>query len=240
MITWNRYFFHSPSRFLMELIILMHDYVIIFLVSILVMVIVVITFPFFNKFYNLEFFENHQLETLWTLAPFILLVFVIIPSLNSLYVIDACFFCGLTLNITGHQWYWSYFYKDFSHMFDSYMLTSESRKIRLLEVDNRLIIPNSIPLRFFVSSADVIHSWTIPSFGVKIDALPGRINQFCFSTKRRGIFFGQCSEICGVNHRFIPIVVEVFPTKEFLSLFWLFSLFQSFYLLSKRIFNPEF
>lgn len=99
------------------------------------------------------------------------------------------------------------------------MIPSETSRIRLLEVDNRLLIPSFLPIRFLVSSSDVLHSWTIPSFGVKIDAVPGRINQFCFSSKRSGIFFGQCSEICGANHRFIPIVLESVPFKEFYSSF---------------------
>lgn len=225
MITWNRFFFNSPSRFLIEIVIIIHDYLMMFLISILVMVMIILFFPFLNKFYNLEFFENHQLETLWTILPFILLLFIIIPSLNSLYFIDACFFCGITVNITGHQWYWSYMIKDFLYSFDSYIIPSESRKIRLLEVDNRIIMPNSLPLRFLVSSADVIHSWTIPSFGIKIDALPGRVNQFCFSIKRRGVFFGQCSEICGANHSFIPIVMEVYPVENFMRIIWLHSLY---------------
>lgn len=218
MITWNRFFFLSPSTLLIEIVILMHDYVILLLIRTLVVVLVLIFLPFYNKFFNLRFYENHQLETLWTVIPFILLIFVMLPSLNSLYSIDACFFCGLSANIVGHQWYWSYGYKDFIFFFDSYMVPSEVSNIRLLEVDNRLIMPNFLPLRFLVTSADVIHSWTVPSFGVKIDALPGRINQFCLSIKRRGVYFGQCSEICGANHRFIPIVMEVFPLKNFFEL----------------------
>lgn len=95
------------------------------------------------------------------------------------------------------------------------MLPSADSNIRLLEVDNRLVLPSNFPVRFLVSSADVIHSWTVPSFGVKFDAVPGRINQFCFSSKRSGIFFGQCSEICGANHRFMPIVLECVPFKNF-------------------------
>lgn len=224
MTTWNRFFFHSPSSLLIEIVILIHDYVMLFLISILILVLTIIYLPFLGKFFSLEFYENHQLETLWTLLPFFLLIFIIFPSLGSLYSIDSCFFCGITIGITGHQWYWSYFYKELMQNFDSYMLPSDNSNIRLLEVDNRLVSPHSLPLRFLVTSADVIHSWTIPSFGLKIDALPGRINQFCFSIKRSGIFFGQCSEICGANHRFIPIVLEVCPIRSFLKFVWIFSL----------------
>lgn len=220
MTTWNRVFFHSPRSFIIELIIRMHDYVIMFLLSIIITVIIILTYSYFSSNFNLNFFENHQLESIWTVAPFFLLIFIVFPSLTSLFIIDTCFFCGLTVSIIGHQWYWSYFYKDFKEfLFDSYIVPSESRSIRLLDVDNRLVIPRFLPIRFLVSSSDVIHSWTVPSFGVKIDAVPGRINQFCFSSKRSGVFFGQCSEICGANHRFIPIVLESIPFNNFIKIF---------------------
>lgn len=215
MITWNGMFFHSPASYLIEVVVCIHDYVIIFLFSILITVVSAISYSFSSKHFNLSFMENHQLEGVWTVAPFVLLIFIVIPSLNSLYMLDTCLFCGLTLNIMGHQWYWSYFFKDLGVSFDSYIERS-APFLRLLEVDNRLLIPRFIPIRFLVSSADVIHSWTIPRFGVKIDAVPGRINQFCFSTKRSGLFFGQCSEICGANHRFMPIFVEAVSFKDFI------------------------
>lgn len=219
MTTWNGIYFHSPSSFLIELVSLMHDYVSIFLFSILILVIFNLTYSFLMSNFNLEFFENHQLESIWTIIPFVLLIFIVIPSLSSLYILDTCLFCGITIRIIGHQWYWRYFYKDLKDFFfDSYMIPTEDSNIRLLEVDNRVIIPSSLPIRFLVSSSDVLHSWTIPSFGVKIDAVPGRINQFCFSSKRSGIFFGQCSEICGANHSFMPIVIESIPFSKFFSL----------------------
>lgn len=166
------------------------------------------------------FFEDHQLEAVWTVVPFIFLLLILVPSLNSLYILDACLFCGLSISIIAHQWYWRYQYNDLSNaLFDSYILPSEDRFLRLLDVDNRLIVPNRAPVRFAVTSADVVHSWTVPSFGVKMDAVPGRLNQFCFTSKRPGIFFGQCSEICGANHRFIPIVVESVNFKNFMKNF---------------------
>lgn len=219
MTTWNGIYFHSPSSFLIELVSIMHDYVSIFLFSVMILVMLNIFYSLFITNFNLEFFENHQLESIWTIIPFLLLIFIVIPSLTSLYILDTCLFCGITIRIIGHQWYWSYFYKDFKNFFfDSYMLPREDSMIRLLEVDNRVLIPSSLPIRFLVSSSDVLHSWAIPSFGVKIDAVPGRINQFCFSSKRSGVFFGQCSEICGANHRFIPIVIESVPFRKFFSL----------------------
>lgn len=187
------------------------------LLRILIFVLVNIFNVFYLKRFNLLFYENHTLETIWTLAPFFLLIFILLPSLRTLYLSDRCLFCGSTISIMGHQWYWSYFYKDlFNISFDSYMLPSSDSPIRLLEVDNRLTIPTYVPLRFLVSSSDVIHSWALPSFGVKFDAIPGRINQFCFTSKRSGVFFGQCSEICGANHRFMPIVLESIPFSMFI------------------------
>lgn len=225
MITWNGMFFNSPSSYLIELVVLMHDYVIIFLFSILFLVILIILNSLIGKNFRLEFFENHQLERIWTIVPFFVLLFIVVPSLNSLYILDTCLFCGITLSIVGHQWYWSYFYKDFTNIsFDSYMLPSDSTIIRVLDVDNRVIVPTFLPIRFMVTSSDVIHSWTIPSFGVKIDAIPGRINQFCFSVKRSGVYFGQCSEICGANHSFMPIVIESINLKDFIKNFLLGSL----------------
>lgn len=220
MTTWNTIFFQSPSSFIMELVSIIHDYVSIFLISILIVVFINLTYTFIFKNFNLIFYENHQLERVWTIIPFFLLIFIVLPSLTSLYILDRCLFCGITIRIIGHQWYWRYFYKDLKEFyFDSYITPSSERRIRLLDVDNRLIVPTFLPVRFLVSSSDVIHSWTIPSFGVKIDAVPGRINQFCFSSKRRGVFFGQCSEICGANHRFMPIVLESISFNKFLNIF---------------------
>lgn len=219
MTTWNRIFFHSPGRYMIEFVCVIHDYAMIFLVSTLIMVMINLFYTFYFSRFSLSYFEDHQLERVWTVIPFVLLSFIALPSLVSLYMLDTCLFCGITIRIMGHQWYWSYFYKDFDlPAFDSYIVPRRESSIRLLDVDNRLLIPNFLPIRFLVSSSDVIHSWTIPSFGVKMDAVPGRINQFCFSIKRSGIFFGQCSEICGANHRFMPIVVESLPFNRFVKI----------------------
>lgn len=216
MITWSRSFFHSPASYLMELVVSMHDYVILFLLRTFIVVIWNILYSLYARSFSLSFFENHQLESVWTVLPFVILLFIVGPSLSSLYMLDTCFFCGLSLSIVGHQWYWRYFFKDLNNIiFDSYIAPSERSYLRLIDVDNRVLIPNILPVRFIVSSADVIHSWTIPSFGVKIDAIPGRINQFCFSSKHSGVYFGQCSEICGANHSFMPIVIESVPFNQF-------------------------
>lgn len=199
----------------MEGIVFIHDYAIMFLFSILFL----ITYSFinfsFSGFYRVIFYENHSLENCWTLAPFLILAMLILPSLSSLYVLDSCFFCGMCVKIVGHQWYWSYFYNnlDLSESFDSYI--SSDSYLRLVDVDNRLSVPLNTPMRFLATSVDVIHSWTLPSFGLKMDSIPGRLNQSCTLINRPGVYFGQCSEICGANHRFMPIVVEVLDSSNF-------------------------
>lgn len=216
MITWNGLIFHNGSTNIIEGVVFIHDYAIIFLLSILIL----ITYTFLNfsisGFYRIIFYENHSLENCWTLAPFLILFILIIPSLSSLYVLDSCFFCGMCIKVVGHQWYWSYFYRTINLIdsFDSYISTDSY--LRLLDVDNRLLVPLNTPIRFLATSVDVIHSWTLPSFGLKIDAIPGRLNQTCTLINRPGVYFGQCSEICGANHRFMPIVVEVQDPKLFL------------------------
>lgn len=142
------------------------------------------------------------------------------------YLLDELENPSLSIKTIGHQWYWSYEYSDFKNIeFDSYIIASrllESHQYRLLDVDNRTIIPFKSIIRIIVTAADVIHSWTIPSLGVKIDATPGRLNQTRLFSNRTGLMFGQCSEICGANHRFIPIVLERISPKTFIK--WINSL----------------
>ena len=124
----------------------------------------------------------------------------------------------MTVKVIGHQWYWSYEYSDFLNLdYDSYLLNDSL--FRLLDVDNSLIFPVNTKIRLIIGSTDVIHSWTIPSLGLKVDAVPGRLNQLLSVVRRCGLYFGQCSEICGVNHRFMPIKLEVTPISYFSS--WL-------------------
>ena len=151
--------------------------------------------------------------------PALTLIFIALPSLKLIYLIDEIRNPLVTLKTIGHQWYWTYEYSDFKNIeFDSYILNSNlnSFNFRLLEVDNRTVLPYLSHIRVLTSSADVIHSWTIPSSGVKVDASPGRLNQLRFNLNRTGIFFGQCSEICGANHSFIPISIERISPLKFI------------------------
>nr|YP_001936608.1 cytochrome c oxidase subunit II [Eremobates cf. palpisetulosus SEM-2008]ACA49836.1 cytochrome oxidase subunit 2 [Eremobates cf. palpisetulosus SEM-2008] len=225
MATWSKISFQDSSSPLMEQLMFFHDHTMIILILITILVSYVILNIMTNSLSNRFLLEGQEIETFWTILPAIMLVFIALPSLRILYLMDEVNSPSLTLKITGHQWYWSYEYSDFKHVeFDSYMIpASEStmNNFRLLDVDNRTVLPINSQLRLLVSAADVIHSWTIPSMGLKIDAVPGRLNQISTIITRTGLFFGQCSEICGANHSFMPIVIEAIPVKPFIN--WLNS-----------------
>jgi len=146
-------------------------------------------------------------------------VIIAAPSLRLLYEIDEVGRPEVTLKIIGHQWYWRYEYSDFRELaLDSYMVPAEDLRLggyRLLEVDHRVCLPCHTSTRLRIRSADVIHCWAVPSIGLKVDAIPGRINQVTITPNVYGVFYGMCSEICGANHAFIPIVVEVVPSSVF-------------------------
>lgn len=208
----------------MEQLILFHDYRILIITTILSVVFFLIIKIVKNFFFRRNILENQIIELIWTLIPTVVLRFIALPSLHLLYLIDELYNPLLTIKILGHQWYWSYEYNDFRSIeFDSYI--APSRTLRLLEVDNSTPIPLNCQTRLITSSNDVLHSWTIPAIGIKIDATPGRLNQISLFSNRTGRFFGQCSEICGTNHSFIPIVVDIIPVKYFISWIKNFNLF---------------
>jgi len=173
-----------------------------------------------NKLVNRSILENQIIEIVWTLLPSVILLFIAFPSLRLLYLLDEVLDPALTLKTIGHQWYWSYEYSDFHRVsFDAYIVKTNELNpgmFRLLEADHHSVIPTFRQIRILATAEDVIHAWTVPSLGVKADAVPGRLNQLRFLVSRVGFFYGQCSEICGANHRFIPIVLEVIPIKYFL------------------------
>lgn len=151
----------------------------------------------------------------------IVLLIIAIPSLKILYLTEETYSPDLTIKAIGHQWYWHYELSDYNDIsIESYIIKTNKDNLsqfRLLDVDNRLIIPYNTRIRVLTSSVDVIHSWTVPALGIKIDATPGRINQTFIFIIRPGIFFGQCSEICGLNHRFIPIIIESTSIQLFIN-----------------------
>nr|YP_009253531.1 cytochrome c oxidase subunit II [Pyrgus maculatus]AKJ83275.1 cytochrome c oxidase subunit II [Pyrgus maculatus] len=219
MATWSNLNLQNSASPLMEQIIFFHDHTLIILIMITVLVSYMMISLFFNKFINRFLLEEQLIEMIWTILPAITLIFIALPSLRLLYLLDELNNPLITLKSIGHQWYWSYEYSDFKNIeFDSYMINfNESNNFRLLDVDNRITLPMNNQIRILVTATDVIHSWTVPSLGVKIDANPGRLNQTNFFINRPGIFFGQCSEICGANHSFMPIVIESISIKNFIN-----------------------
>jgi cytochrome c oxidase subunit 2 len=217
----------TPSA---EGIIFFNNYLCFFLLAICILVFwflrtIIVLFSNNNKVQL--FTHSSSLEIIWTIFPAVILLFLAIPSFALLYSLDELIDPELTLKVIGHQWYWSYEYSDFSLLnstdslsFDSYMISTNDLvkgSFRLLEVDNRVILPINTHIRLLVTSADVLHSWAVPSFGLKVDACPGRLSQASIFIKRSGLFFGQCSEICGINHGFMPIAVKSVGVDDFLS-----------------------
>nr|YP_009048850.1 cytochrome c oxidase subunit II [Paratrioza sinica]AID54941.1 cytochrome c oxidase subunit II [Paratrioza sinica] len=213
---WLKISLYDNASPIMEQLILFHDYSMLIISTILSLVFFLMTKMVKNYFYSNNILENQMIELIWTLVPTIILSFIALPSLHLLYLMDELYNPILTIKILGHQWYWSYEYNDFNSIeFDSYL--NPTSTLRLLEVDNSTPVPLNCQVRLVTSSHDVLHSWTIPAMGLKMDATPGRLNQMSLFSNRTGSFFGQCSEICGANHSFMPIVVDIVPMKYFMS-----------------------
>nr|BAK41956.1 cytochrome oxidase subunit 2 [Electrophorus electricus] len=211
--------FQDAASPVMEELLHFHDHalMIVFMISTLVLYIIIATVS--TKLTNKYILDSQEIEIIWTILPAIILILIALPSLRILYLMDEINNPHLTIKAIGHQWYWTYEYTDYTTLsFDSYMIPTQDLspgQFRLLEVDHRMIVPMEAPIRILVTAEDVLHSWAIPSMGVKMDAIPGRLNQTAFITSRPGIFYGQCSEICGANHSFMPIVLEAVPLTHF-------------------------
>nr|YP_010981222.1 cytochrome c oxidase subunit II [Exoristobia philippinensis]WOE90352.1 cytochrome c oxidase subunit II [Exoristobia philippinensis] len=218
MSLWTNIMLQDGNSSIMENLILFHDYAMIVIMMILVLIFYIMMNMIMNKFINRYMFEGQMIEIIWTVVPVLLLIFLVFPSLKILYLSDEVFNPFMSIKVLGHQWYWSYEYSDFDDVsFDSFMISSNDLySYRLLDVDNRMVVPLHVNMRILISSLDVIHSFALPSVGVKVDAVPGRINQIMMNLNRPGIYYGQCSEICGVNHSFMPIVLEVNNMSNFL------------------------
>lgn len=225
--------FQDPASPLMEGITNLHNDLLAFLIAIILFVLwmlyrTVVLFkvdenqPLSNEKKLWTAPENATiLEILWTIAPSFILLTIAVPSFALLYAMDEVVDPAVTIKAIGHQWYWSYEYSDYENpiSFDSYMVNEDDLQLgdlRLLEVDHRVVVPVNTHIRVIVTSADVLHSWAIPALGVKMDACPGRLNQTSLFIKRTGLFYGQCSEICGVNHGFMPIVIEAVDLPSYI------------------------
>ena len=207
-------------------------FVVFIVVFVSVILIQIIRLFYYTNLHTLRYrFAHHKtIEQVWTYIPAFILLSIASPSFSLLYSIDELHDPKITLKIIGHQWYWSYEYSDYvinsieeSIMFDSYMVTEDDLTfgaLRLLEVDNRVVLPYNTDIRLLITSSDVLHSWAVPALGVKMDACLGRLNQVALHIFRQGIFYGQCSELCGVQHSGMPIVVEAVSIKAYKE--WLF------------------
>lgn len=207
----------------------LHNYIMyyIFIIVIGVTYLILISIVRFNN--NLTLVNiNHGslLEIIWTLVPTLVLMVIAFPSFRLLYLMDEVIDPIITIKVIGKQWYWTVEYSDYTENqaieFDSYLIPTdelELGQLRMLDVDNPIVIPVDTNVRFIITADDVIHSWVVPSFGVKVDAIPGRLNQVSVIPLRTGLFYGSCSELCGVNHNSMPITVKVVEIEEFIS--WL-------------------
>lgn len=232
---WGIYFQDSATP-QMEGLVELHDNIMYYLVLILfavgwVLFSIVRYFvetksPIAHKYLN----HGTLIELIWTITPAVILILIAFPSFKLLYLMDEVNDPSMTVSVEGHQWYWSYQYPDFLDSseefieFDSYIVPDsdlEEGALRMLEVDNRVIVPENTHIRFVVTSGDVIHSYALPALGVKCDAYPGRLNQVSAYINRPGVFYGQCSEICGILHSSMPIVIESVSLEGFLS--WLLA-----------------
>jgi cytochrome c oxidase subunit 2 len=224
--------FQDAATPMMQGITDLHHDIFFFLILILVFVLWILVRALWHFHYQKNpipqrIVHGTTIEILWTIFPSIILMFIAIPSFALLYSMDEVVVDpAITIKAIGHQWYWTYEYSDYnssdeqSLTFDSYMIPEddlEFGQLRLLEVDNRVVVPAKTHLRMIVTSADVLHSWAVPSLGVKCDAVPGRLNQTSILVQREGVCYGQCSEICGTNHAFMPIAVEAVSLKDYVS-----------------------
>ncbi len=231
--------FQDPATPVAEGIVDLHHDIMFFLTIVCIFVLYMLTKTIIlfhtNEINFIKITHNKIIEIIWTIIPSLILAIIAIPSLALLYSLDEVTEPTITIKAIGHQWYWSYEYSDYniiqneSISFDSYMIpTDELTKgqLRLLEVDNSIYLPINTHIRILITSDDVLHSWAIPSLGIKVDACPGRLNQTAPYIKREGTYYGQCSEICGVNHGFMPICIKVVPLEDYIS--WVFSQFDLF------------
>ena len=226
MTRWNSYVFQTANSYIILELIHFHDRLNLLLSSILALVAYFIVAITYNKIHHPYLIDNHILERLWIFTPSLILIKIAIPSLAILYLIDDLVDSSLSLKVNAHQWFWRYEYTDFyprgvdsSLEFDRYILPEkglELQEFRLLETENRPVLPYSTETQILITRIDVLHSWTIPRLGVKADANPGRINHVKIKPYNPGGFYGQCSEICGANHRFIPISLEFISAEYFL------------------------
>ena len=218
--------FQNPATDLMQKVVSLHNGILIVMTAITLFVLFLlfyVSFRFSAKRNPVPSTTTHNtvIEVLWTAIPVVILVIMAIPSFKLLYEQEKSETYDMTVKVIGHQWYWEYEYPDHGDFyFESYMVQDEDLQegdLRLLTVDNPLVIPANKNVQILISAGDVLHSWAVPSMGIKTDAVPGRLNETWVNVKEPGIYRGQCSEICGTGHGFMPVVVKVLPENEFIA-----------------------
>nr|ATP84970.1 cytochrome c oxidase subunit II [Bradypus variegatus] len=211
--------FQDATSAIMEELLHLHDHTLMIMFLISTVVLYIISLMLCTKLTHTNTMHAQEVETMWTMVPAIILILIALRWLRILYMMDEVNNPLLTIKTMGHQWYWSYEYTDYEDFyFDWYMIPTsnlEPGQFRLLEEDNRTVLAMEMPIRMLISSQDVLHSWAIPSLRIKSDAIPGRLNQATLTSSRPGLYYGQCSEICGSKHSFMPIVLEFFPLEHF-------------------------
>ncbi|MGN7618741.1 MAG: cytochrome c oxidase subunit II [Ehrlichia sp.] len=219
--------FQAPATEIMEAIIRSHNSVMFVMATVTVVVFAVMTYviirfrkkPAEEVVFNTKNSHNAILEILWTVIPLVIVGFLTISNVKLIMHEQKIPEVEMTLKAIGYQWYWGYVYPDYENLaFDSYMKATddlEGQDLRLLEVDNRVVVPVNTNILLQVTSADVIHSWAVPALGIKIDAVPGRLNEAWFNVKIPGVYYGQCSELCGRLHGFMPIVIVAVEKEQF-------------------------
>jgi cytochrome c oxidase subunit II len=210
----------------MESVVEFHTLVMYIITAIVILVMILLLYVMFryNRRANPNPSKNSHntlIEIIWTAVPVLILVVIAIPSFRLLYLQDVVPEADLTIKATGYQWYWGYEYADleigefYANMIADEDIDAEAGQLRLLSTDYPLVVPVDATVRLNVTAADVIHSWAMPNFGVKIDAIPGRLNETWFRAEQAGVYYGQCSEICGLRHSYMPIEIHVVPQDVF-------------------------
>lgn len=203
--------FLDSGSYIMDGIISLNDHIMYYeiILTILVIWMLLALFLYNSPFSIRDLSHASLLEIIWTLIPAVILILIALPSFRLLYLMDDSLNESLSIKVIGHQWYWSYELPN-GIEFDSYLNPDiKLGDLRNLDVDEYLIVPSNTYLRFLITSTDVIHSWSIPGLGIKMDAVPGRINAFNIDIYRSGIYYGQCTELCGTSHAFMPIMLKV-------------------------------
>jgi cytochrome c oxidase subunit 2 len=218
--------FQNPATDLMGSVVGLHNIILIVMTLVTLFVLFLlfyVSFRFSAKRNPIPSTTTHNtvVEVLWTAIPIVILVVLAIPSFKLLYQQEKSENYDMTVKVIGHQWYWEYEYPDHGDFyFESYMVQEqdlEEGDLRLLTVDNPLVIPANKNIQILITAGDVLHSWAVPSMGLKTDAVPGRLNETWVNVKEPGLYRGQCSEICGSGHGFMPVVVKVLPEREFMA-----------------------